>query len=58
MIVWSIKKQPTMALLSTEVEYRGATIATCEVLWLKWLLQDLQVEVSDPIRIYYDNISM
>ena len=40
-----------------EAEYRGATIATCEVIWLKRLLRDLQVEVSDPTTIFCDNLS-
>ena len=50
-IAWSSKKQQTIALLSTEAKYRGATIATCEAIWLKRLLQDLQVEVPNPISI-------
>jgi len=33
-ISWSCKKQPTIALLSTEAEYRGATIVACEIVWL------------------------
>ncbi len=33
-ISWSSKKQPTVALSSTEAEYRGTTIAACEVVWL------------------------
>ncbi|MCO5547509.1 hypothetical protein L7F22_000959 [Adiantum nelumboides] len=32
-ITWSSKKQPTIALSSTEAEYRGAAVATCEVAW-------------------------
>jgi hypothetical protein len=40
-IIWSSKKQPTITLSSTEVEYRGATIATCEIIWLQKLLLDL-----------------
>jgi hypothetical protein len=32
-INWSSKKQPTIALSGTE--YKGATIATCEVVWLQ-----------------------
>ena len=46
-----------MALSSIEVECRGAIVATCAAIWLKRLFQDLQVEVPNPIQIYYDNIS-
>ena len=56
-IAWSNKKQPIVALLSTEAEYRGAAVATCKAIWLKRLLKDLQVEVSDPTTIYCDELS-
>ena len=56
-IAWSSKTQPTVALLSTEVDYRGAAIATCKAIWLKRLLKDLQVDVYDLTTIYYDNLS-
>ena len=39
-VAWSRKKQLTIALSSTKVEYRGAAVATCEALWLKRLLKD------------------
>ena len=42
-VTWSSKKQPTVALLSTEVEYRGAAVAACEVAWLEMLLADLGI---------------
>ena len=54
---WSSKKQPTVALSSTEAEYRGAAIVTCKAIWLKRLLKDLQEEVSDPTTIYCDNLN-
>ena len=56
-IVWSSNKQPTVALSSTEAEYQGAIVAMCEVIWLKWLLRDLHVEVSAQTTIYCDNLS-
>ncbi|MCO5560879.1 hypothetical protein L7F22_014499 [Adiantum nelumboides] len=31
-VTWSSKKQPTVALSSTEAEYRGATVAACETM--------------------------
>ena len=39
-VTWSSKKQPTVALSSTEAEYRGAIVAACEVDWLCKLLGD------------------
>jgi hypothetical protein len=40
-VSWSSKKQPTIALSNTEVEYRGVTVVVCEVVWLQKLLSDL-----------------
>ncbi|MCO5579164.1 hypothetical protein L7F22_033017 [Adiantum nelumboides] len=37
-VTWSSKKQPTIALSSTEVEYRDVAVAACEVAWLEMLL--------------------
>jgi hypothetical protein len=56
-ISWSSKKQPTVALSSMEVEYKGVVIAACEVVWLQKLLLDLEQLVDVPIVIYCDNIS-
>ena len=56
-IASNIKKQLIVALSSTEAEYRGVPVATCEAIWLKPLLKDLQEEVSDPTTIYCDNLS-
>ena len=56
-IAYSSKKHPIVALLSMEVKYQGVAFATCEAIWLKRLLKDLQVEVSTPTTIYCDNLS-
>jgi hypothetical protein len=56
-VSWSSKKQPTVALSSTEAEYRGAAIAACEVVWLQKLLSDLGQSVDALVVIYCDNIS-
>jgi hypothetical protein len=56
-VSWSNKKQPIVALLSTEAKYKDAIIATCEVVWLLKLLSNLGQLVDAPIVIYCDNIS-
>ncbi|KAI5055525.1 hypothetical protein GOP47_0029046 [Adiantum capillus-veneris] len=45
-VTWSSKKQPIVALSSTEAESRGAAVAACEVAWLRTLLEDLGVQVD------------
>ena len=56
-IYWSSKKQPAVALSSTEAEYRGAAVAACEAVWLKRILKDLGIPLTDPICILYNNMS-
>ncbi|MCO5564945.1 hypothetical protein L7F22_018615 [Adiantum nelumboides] len=57
-IAWSNKKQPLLALSSTtKTEYRGATIAACEVVWLRKLLMDFGLQVDREVVIYCDNLS-
>ena len=55
-ILWSSKKQPVIALSSTEEKYRAMTNATCEAMWIKKLMKDLCVE-NLQIIIYCDNMS-
>ena len=56
-ISWSSKKQPTVALSSTEAEYRGAAMAACEVAWLWKLLADMGQSINAAVVIHCDNIS-
>ncbi|MCO5602312.1 hypothetical protein L7F22_056442 [Adiantum nelumboides] len=56
-ITWSSKKQPTIALSSTEAEYRGVAVAACEVAWLELLLGDLGIQVQMSVVIHCDNLS-
>ncbi len=56
-VMWSSKKQPTVALSNIETEYKGAAMVTCEVAWLRKLLGDLGLHVDRQVVIYYDNLS-
>ncbi|MCO5596683.1 hypothetical protein L7F22_050751 [Adiantum nelumboides] len=56
-ITWSSQKQPTVALSSTEVEYRGAAVAACEVALLELLLGDLGIHVQRLVAVHCDNLS-
>ena len=51
------KKQQTISLSSTEIEYVAATMATQECIWLKQLIQDISVTMDYPIPIACDNES-
>ncbi|XP_039168789.1 uncharacterized mitochondrial protein AtMg00810-like [Eucalyptus grandis] len=43
LLSWRTKKQPTVSLSSAEAEYRAMAKTTCEIVWLRGLLQDLGV---------------
>jgi ribonuclease HI len=55
-VTWQSKRQPTMAASTTEAEYMAAAAAIKEGLWLRKLLNDLQLG-SGAIKIYADNQS-
>ena len=40
-ISWSSKKQPTVSLSTTKVEYKTLCNATCEAIWLRRILEDV-----------------
>ena len=51
-ISWSSKKQSTVALSSTEAEYKALTHATCEAVWLNKLLADLDVPQIQVLLLF------
>ena len=42
LISWKSKKQDVVSRSSAKAEYRAMTLATCELIWLKQLLQELK----------------
>ena len=53
----SSKKQATIALSSAEAKYIAATSATCEAVWHRRILIDLQHKQQSPITMFCDNMS-
>lgn len=53
-VSWKSRRQPTVALSSTEGEYMAISDATREALWLKSVAQDLGVEKA-PLTLHFDN---
>jgi len=56
-VSWTTRKQPTVALSSTEAEYVALASAVTELIWLKGLMHDLDIHIEEPIIVYEDNQS-
>jgi hypothetical protein len=57
LITWASKKQPTISRSSTEAEYRSLAVGAAEVAWIRMLLHDLHVFLSECPLIWCDNTS-
>ena len=55
LIFWKSKKQNEAAKSSVETEYRAMVLATCELIWLKHLLQELRFGNDKQIKLIRDN---
>jgi hypothetical protein len=55
LISWRTKRQKTVSLSSAEAEYRAMASTCCELTWLRHLLTDLHMSVSDPVTLHCDN---
>ena len=56
-ITWSTKKQCTVSRSSTEAEYRVLASTTAELYWLRMLLRDFGIFLSQPPLLWCDNVS-
>ena len=54
-ISWTSKKQPTVALSTSESEYIALCFATQEAVWLRQLMKDLQMDCNTATTIHEDN---
>ena len=56
-VQWGSQLQPHVSLSSTESEYTTVSKVGCEVLWMRFLLEEFGYDVSRPSPIYVDNAS-
>eukprot|EP01018_Ginkgo_biloba_P014224 Gb_06376 [translate_table: standard] len=54
-VSWSSKKQPNVALSSTEAEYKAAVTAACEAIWLRRILVDIGLHQKEATKLFCDN---
>jgi hypothetical protein len=57
LVSWISKKQSSISLATTKVEYIPTTSCCTQVLWMKQTMKNIQVEYDEPIPIYFDNTS-
>ena len=55
LISWKNKKQDIVARSSVELDYRVIVLATCDLIWLKRLLQELRFGNDEPMKLVCDN---
>jgi hypothetical protein len=56
-VTWYCKKQPVVALSSTEAEYYAMSEAIKELLWIRQLLNEVGMNVNDSSIVHQDNLS-
>ena len=54
-IPWKSKKQTNVSKSSAVVKYRAIANTCLELTWLRYILQDLKVPLSEPALLYCDN---
>jgi hypothetical protein len=57
LVTWKNKKQSVVARSSAEAEYRAMTSTASELTWIKQVLIDLNIKVTEPMKMFCDNQS-
>nr|XP_043639756.1 uncharacterized mitochondrial protein AtMg00810-like [Erigeron canadensis] len=54
-VSWKTKKQSVVSRSSAEAEYRAMATTVSEVLWMRWLLKDFEINLTEATPLYCDN---
>ncbi|XP_047953669.1 secreted RxLR effector protein 161-like [Salvia hispanica] len=55
LVTWRSKKQKVVALSSAEAEFRGIKSGLTEILWLRRLMKELNMELQKTCKLLCDN---
>ena len=55
LISWKSKKQDVVVKSSAETKYQAMALATCELIWLKLLIQELRFGKDEQMMLVCDN---
>lgn len=55
LVSWKSKKQTNVSRSSAEAEYRAMANTCLELTWLRYIMRDLRVPLSNPSVLYCDN---
>ena len=55
LISWKSKKQDVVTRSSAKAKYRVMALATCELIWLKQLFQELRIGKNEQVTLVCDN---
>jgi hypothetical protein len=55
LITWKSKKLTIVSKSSAEAEYKTIAHTSCELMWIKYLLEELRFGVKLPVTMYCDD---
>ncbi|RYE24977.1 MAG: transposon Pol polyprotein, partial [Sphingobacteriaceae bacterium] len=57
LVTWRSKKQAVVSRSSAEAEFRAMAQGICEILWIRGILNELQIKFTTPMKLFCDNKS-